>query len=173
MTTYWSPFEPGGTPVSLSHLEPHEFACPTPDGNCRRVRVLYSPHVFTREAEASDPASAVCFDNRVYCAMRYGDSVNLPAVLAGLPTAKVFQTWEKRNYVYLAIETPAPDDPYHIFFELMKAGGKRNRHIELRVESAYRKSESSYAPPNRPNAIRFAMLVHNIFLGRPVSFAPR
>ena len=138
MTNYWPPFASGGVSVSLSHLEPHEFVCPTPDGNSRRVRVLYSPHVFTREAWISDPASAVCFDNRVYCPTRDSDSIDLPMIMAGLPTARVFQTWEKRNYVYLAIETPSPDDPYHIFFELNKVGGKRNRHIELRVESAYR-----------------------------------
>lgn len=155
-------------------MDPFEFLCPTPDGNQRRVRVIYSPHVFTREhiSEQDHPAGK-CFDARIFCPTRYADSHNLNPIVVNLPKARVFQTWEKRNYVFLAVETPRRDDQYHLFFEVKKINRKRNKHIELRVESAYRKLNSSYAPPNKPNAVRFPILIQNVFMGRPLIFAAR
>lgn len=170
---YWDPFFVAGQEISLVHLDPFEFLCPTPDGNNRRVRVVYKSHVFTRAHVEGDPLDEMCFDQRIFCPDRYADSHNLQPILAGLPGARVFQTWEKRNYVFLAVETPQRDDRYHLFFEVKKINRKRDKHIELRVESAYRREDSPYAPPNRPNAVRFAMLIQNVFLGRPLVFANR
>lgn len=170
---YWKPFSFAGSAVSLSHLEPHEFDCCTPDGNTRKIRAIYSPHVFTRGAVVNDRRSDLCFDERVYCPDRYQDSLSLPLIVKDLPKVKVFQTWVERNYVYLTVETPVRNDRYHVFFELKKSGGKRNKHVLLRVESAYRAETSEYVPPARPNTIRFPMLVQNVFLERPVHFARR
>lgn len=170
---YWDPFIVAGKEVSLGHLDPFEFLCPTPDGNKRRVRVIYKPHVFTRSHVAGDPLNALCFDQRIFCPSRYADSLNLGPIVSGLPNSRVFQTWEKRNYVFLAVETPQRDDRYHLFFEVKKINRKRDKHVELRVESAYRKEDSPYAPPNRPNAVRFPILIQNVFMGRPLNFASR
>ena len=170
---YWSPFFVDNVEVDLSHLEPHEFLCSTPDGNDRKVRVIYSPHVFTRSAVAADHFSKVCFDNRVYCPDRYQDALQLPKIIQNLPNTKVFQTWEKRNYVYLTVDVPYRDDSYHVFFELKKSSGKRNKHVLLRIESAYRDSASSYLPPKNPNKIRFSLLIQRTFLGLPIKFARR
>ncbi|EYD74717.1 hypothetical protein Rumeso_03670 [Rubellimicrobium mesophilum DSM 19309] len=159
--------------MSLAHLEPDEFDCPTPDGQIRRVRVVYKSHCFTRGATGADHHSIRCFDDRVFCPDRHSDSFLLPALVRSLPDCKVHQTWEKRNYVYLAIESPAPDQLLHLFFEVRKNGGKRNRHVLMTVESAHRKSPSTYTPPAKPNSIRFQMLIQNIYLERPVQFAPR
>lgn len=170
---YWKPYYVRGNRIDLTHLEPLEFKCATPDGNSRLVRTIFSPHVFTRSIEDGDPQTQVCFDRRIFCPFRYRDSQLLPPAILSLPSGKVFQTWEQRNYVFLVIEDAATASSYHVFFEMQKAGGKRNRHVALRVESAYRMDPSSYTPPTRPNSIRFPMLVQNIFLGRPVTFAPR
>jgi hypothetical protein len=115
----------------------------------------------------------MCFDQRIFCPDRYADSHNLQSILSGLPAARVFQTWEKRNYVFLAVETPRRDDQYHLFFEVRKIKRKRDKHVELRVESAYRKKCSPYARPNRPNAVRFPVLIQNVFMERPLVFAGR
>ncbi|SNT42278.1 hypothetical protein SAMN05421763_11726 [[Luteovulum] sphaeroides subsp. megalophilum] len=170
---YWGPFFHGNNLICLSHLEPHDVPCVTPDGHTRRVRVIYSPHVFTRGATPQDPLTSLCFDKRVYCPDRYRESFRLPGIVASFPNVKVFQTHEKRNYLFLAVDLPAQADRYHIFFEVSKEGGKRNRHVLLRVESAYRGDPESYTPPKVPNSIRFAMLVQNVFLERPIDFAPR
>lgn len=170
---YWQPFFFDGKEVALYHLEPHEFYCNTPDGNARKIRVVYSPHVFTRGATDAEPASHVCFDNRVYCPNRYRDALHLPSIIQDLPKTKVFQTWEERNYVYLTVDTPFRNDRYHVFFELKKSGGKRDKHVLLRVESAYRASASGYLPPKNPNSIRFSILIQNVIMGRAIRFPRR
>ena len=115
----------------------------------------------------------MCFRSRIFCPNRYEDSHRLKDIITGLPNARVYQTWEKRNYVFLAVEIPQRDDRYHLFFSIKKAGSKRNKHIEMRIESAYRRENSPYAPPNRPNAVRFPVLIQRVFMERPLKFASR
>ncbi|MYA88710.1 MAG: hypothetical protein F4X97_09715 [Boseongicola sp. SB0662_bin_57] len=115
----------------------------------------------------------MCFEDRIFCPDRYEDSRLLKDIITGLPDARVYQTWERRNFVFLAVETPQRDDWYHLFFSLRKVGGKRNRHIEMRIESAYRQEDSPYAPQHRPNPVRFKILIQNVFTGRSLKFAPR
>ena len=157
----------------MAHLEPFEFRCPTPDESLRRIRVLFSPHVFTRKYEDGDPHEGMCFDDRVFCPDRYEDSHLLKGIITGLPDARVYQTWERRNYVFLASETPQRDDRYHLFFSISKVGDKRNRHIKMWIESAYRQENSCYVPPHRPNLVRFKVLIQNVFMERSLNFAPR
>ena len=170
---YWGPFFVCGEEIELAHLEPFEFQCPTPDGSSRRVRVLFSPHVFTRKHDIDDPPGGMCFDGRICCQNRYEDSRRLKDIIVCLPYERVYQTWERRNYVFLATETPQCDDRYHLFFSLKKDGGKRNRHIQMWVESAYRQENSPYCPPHRSNSVRFKVLIQNVFMGRPLNFSPR
>lgn len=98
---YWEPFFHDGAALDLGHLEPIEFPCATPDKNTRLVRVIFSPHVFTRGACKDDQEAEICFDQRVYCPDRYAASLRLPEVMLDLPNAKVYQTWEKRNYLHM------------------------------------------------------------------------
>ena len=113
---YWPPFSVCGKEVSLAHLEPFEFQCQTPDGNLRRIRVRFSPHVFSRKYEDGEPHEGMCFDDRIFCPDRYEDSHLLKDIITGLPGVRVYQTWERRNYVFLAVETPQRDDRHHLFF---------------------------------------------------------
>lgn len=172
-TRYWGSFHVAGREISLSHLEPHEFLCATPDDQSRKVRVIYSDHVFTRAAESTDPTSDIQFKDRVFCPARYQDTAQLPEIVKNLPGTKVYQTWEKRNYVYLAVETPVRTDCYHIFFALKKQGAKKNKHVELRIESAYRNTNSSYISSRKLNKVRFEVLINNTYMGRPINFAKR
>lgn len=166
---YWPPFSHGNKPVDLAHLEPFDFSVTAPSKAARRVFVTFSSHVFTRGAEQPDPQDLICFDGRVFCQERYELSRGLPSIIAGFPTARVLQTWEKRNYVYLATVTRTPaDGPYHVFFSLKKRVNPSG--VNLMVESAYRRSPSSYTPPRRPNAVRFGLLVDKVFLGQPLTF---
>lgn len=171
--TYWDPYSVHGKEIDLSHIEPFDIECITPDQNVRRVRIVFSPHVFTRGAVQEDAKNQIDFDNRVFCEARYEDSKALRDILSNLPKSRVFQTWEERNYLVLSLAPTSGEEPYHIFFELKKNGGKRNKHVLLRVESAYRASDTPYVPPARPNSIRFKMLVQNVYLGRTVKFARR
>ena len=94
---YWPPFSVCGKEVSLTHLEPFEFQCQTSDRNLRRIRVRFSPHVFTRKYEGGEPQERMCFDDRIFCPDRYKDSQLQKDIITGLPDARVYQTWKKRK----------------------------------------------------------------------------
>lgn len=82
---------------------------------------------------------------------------------------RVFQTWESRNYVYLAeVGAGGGAGPYHVFFSLKRRQNPSG--VDLMVESAYRKDPSTYTPPKRPNSVRFGMLVEKVFANQPLRF---
>lgn len=90
-------------------------------------------------------------------------------IVANRPARRVFQTWERRSYVYLAtIEAGIEGGAYHVFFEVKRR--QRPAGVNLTIESAYRKDPSSYTPPKRPSAIRFGMLIEKVFTGQPLRF---
>jgi len=172
---YWKPFLVGENPVGLSHLEPIDFTCQAPDKPVRRIHAVFSDHVFTTAFnEATHNLDQLIFRNRVFCADRYRDSFLLPEIISKLPSAKVIQTWEKRNYVYyIRLASKDVAKPYHVFFELKKRGKGQNGSVELRVESAYQ-MDSTYSNPNsQSNSIKFFNLVENTYMGRPIKFAHR
>lgn len=45
-------------------------------------------------------------------------------------------------------------------------------HIELRVESAFRKEDASYEPRDRPNDVRLPVLIQNVFVGGRTNLGP-
>ena len=168
---YWSPFSHENRLIDLSHLEPFEISVTTPSGAVRRVFVTFSSHTFTRGIEPADPAEYSCFDSRIFCETRYQLSQELPGILQGFPSVRVFQTWERRSYVYLAsVEAGTEGGPYHVFFGLKKRHNQHPGGINLTVESAYRKDPSSYTPPKRPQSVRFGLLVEKVFLNQPLRF---
>ncbi len=170
---YWPIVTHSGTTRDLSHLEPFCLGCLTPDNTVRQVRVIFSSHVFTRLPEDGECPADICIDGRVFSETRYADSFLLPAVISGLPGQRVFQTWERRNYLRLMLQSETCSAPLHIFFSVKKQGNARQRHVLLRVESAYRDAGSAYLPPARPNAIRFNVLVQSVIMERPLKFAVR
>lgn len=92
---------------------------------------------------------------------------NLPAILAALPSAKVEQTHEGRNYVRFV--TVDPDQPrYGVFFTL-KRNREEGHHLSLFVESAY------CDPDPNPTAgqVRFKVLAAKVFQNQPISFKGR
>ncbi len=119
--------------------------------------------------ESSDPAEHVCYDNRIFCEQRYELSPNLAPIVKSFPEARVFQTWERRSYVYLAkVELGEEGGIYHVFFGLKRR--KAPGGVNLSIESAYRKDPSNYTPPKRPNSVRFGLLVEKVFAGHPLNF---
>lgn len=166
---YWSPFTHDNQAIDLSHLEPFDLTVVTPSKATRLVRVTFSTHTFTRRIEASDPAEHKCFDDRVFCPDRYELSKGLAQIVTNLSTRRVYQTWEKRSYVYLAtIEAGTDGGHYHVFFGLKP--NKNPRRVNLTIESAYRKDPSTYTPPKKPNPIRFGLLIEKVFTGQPLQF---
>ena len=172
---YWQPLLLGEHPVNLSHLEPIDFTSQAPAKPIRRIHVVFSDHVFTTAFDENIHAeNQRIFQCRVFCPDRFRDSAFLPKVIAQLPTAKVIQTWEKRNYVYFTrLESRHFAKPYHVFFEIKKRGKGRKGRVEMRAESAYQMTSTYSDPKARNNSIRFYNLVENTYMGRPIKFAHR
>ena len=110
---------------------------------------------------------------RAFDQRRYDLSKNLPQLIRALPTAKVHQTPERRNYVYFSVLTELDGEEYLVFFSLKKAHKGQNHDLELFVESAYPSEMDAVPSRRRPNAIRFAILALKVYKGEPVRFAAR
>jgi len=83
-----------------------------------------------------------------------------------LPSKRVLQTPEVRNWVYMVSDMKIDGVPYHVFFAVSKKGSKRNKFVDLRVESAYYKFKNPYGPSRRLRSMKFPNLIQNTFLGR-------
>jgi hypothetical protein len=168
-----------GQVMTLDHLAPFTFNCPCPDINRDlSIRAQFvNQHCYTKRYDPAihDPKEIIVAEakdrHRVFCPMRYELSRRLPKLIPELPNKQVHQTSQSRNYVYV-VPLEIAGDHYEIYFMLQRAAPDDAADLRLTVESAYR----SEGPPNlrkRPNAIRFVVLAHKMFMNRPVRFAPR
>ena len=173
---YWPPLIIGGLTVDLAHLEPFALACAV-DGrdNALVINVRFSNHCFTEAfVDGVHSAETIVMDHktkRAFSQVRYACSRSLPAALARLPSGKVHQTAEQRNYVYATTIESDHGELYEIYFTLKKAGGELG-DLNLFVESAY-PVDVATARPKRPRAIRFKVLALKIFRNEAVRFAAR
>lgn len=134
--------------------------------------VTFDEHTFTRKITAEDPPEHLCFTNRVFCPVRYGLSLGLPALIAGFPYVRVYKTWERGGYVYFAAGVESPEGPYHIFFNVKRYDySKKKKGVAMHVQSAYPREKGEYGDGQRPNCIDFSRLVENIYMGREIKFS--
>jgi hypothetical protein len=168
-----------GQVLSLDHLTSFTFDCPCPDikrdlsirvqfANHHCYTTKYDPKVHTPEqiiiTEAKDRY-------RVFCPDRYKLSHQLPKLIGELPTKRVHQTSRSRNYVYV-VPIEVGGSLYEIYFMLQRAAPADAADLRLTVESAYR-NDGPLSLRKRPNAIRFAVLVHKVLTNQRVHFAAR
>jgi hypothetical protein len=109
--------------------------------------------------------------HRIFCPIRYELSHQLPALLSALPSSKVHQTSQQRNYVYV-VPLEVEGKPYEIYFMLQRAAPGAPADLRLTVESAYVDDDGSNFR-RRPNKIRFVILAQKILANQPVKFAAR
>jgi hypothetical protein len=173
---YWPPLTIDGSAIDLSHLEPLTLAT-TVDRRDKalQINVRFSVHCFTEAFVDGMHADALAVmdhkHKRAFSNVRYAHSIRLPALVAELPTAKVHQTPEKRNYVYSARVETDGGTIYEMYFSLKKASDQI-LDLELFVESAY-PVETASPRLKRPHAIRFKVLALKVFENKPVRFAAR
>ena len=169
---YWGPLRVNDEDIDLTHLEPHDFTCVTPDSTTRKVHVTYSNHVFTEKFDNNiHSTNNLVYRDRAFNNNRYELSKQLFSLVKNLPNVKVYQTWEKRNYVYfISLEGNSGEPPYHMFFEIKKVGKGKKGRLNMTVESAHSKHSDYSKPDRRCNSVRFIRLVQNVYLNRPVSF---
>lgn len=161
----------------IGHLKPYMILCPCPDiGRDLTIRVNFLSHCYTEhfDPDQHDRTEIIIRDAggpRVFCPIRHGLSLRLPGIVARLPDARVYQTAERRNYVY-AVPLETEDGLYEMYFMLQRVERRQGTDLRLTVESAYPVNAPT-PRPRRPNSIRFVVLARKVFLRQPVRFAPR
>jgi hypothetical protein len=167
-----------GKLMPLGHLAPRMITCPCDDiGRDLAIRVVFANHCYTKAFSATEHSAddIVHYDSperpRVFCQVRYALSHKLPSLIDGLPTRKVHQTTQARNYVYV-VPLEIGHQVYEIYFMLQRAGPDDKADLRLTVESAY-SVVTPTAVAKRPQAIRFRILAHKVLTNQRVRFAPR
>lgn len=176
MASSWPLFEVDGKPVEFTHLAPWSLACPVVPAvpgvpGELLISVRYSCHCFTDHYTdgVSEPA-LLWMDHkqrRVFCRQRYAWSRKLPEILESLPSAKVEQTHERRNYVRFV--TVDPERPQYGVFFTLKRNRQEGHHLSLFVESAYCDPD----PNPTVGQVRFKVLAAKVFQNQPISFKGR
>lgn len=167
-----------GKVMPIGHLAPKMVACPCAQiGRDLAIKVIFANHCYTVAFSATEhSADQIILYNspgrpRVFCPIRYGLSHRLPDLIEKLPSQKVHQTTQTRNYVYV-VPLKVKDQVYEIYFMLQRAQAEDKADLRLTVESAY-PVEAPPALPKRPASIRFIVLAHKVLTNQPVRFAPR
>lgn len=173
MTAHHVPFSIGKTSFDLAHLDATTFGCPTDFRTADIViGVRYSNHCYTEGcAEDVEPSERLILDHhgkqRSFSNERYELSHELPALIAALPAAKVWQSYVERNYLHFSTKVGPAE--YRIFFHLRRAAAGADHDLALFVESAYPLEEAD--PKSRGRGqIRFPVLARKVLLGEAVRF---
>lgn len=153
------------------------IACPC-DGMDRdlAVAVSFSNHCYTEGFDPTrhDNAQIIVRDGggpRVFCPVRHGLSLRLPAIVDRFPDEKVYQTSSRRNYVF-AVPLEIERQIYEVYFMLQRAETASMVDLRLTIESAY-PVDAPTPRPKRPNAIRFKVLARKVLRRERIHFAPR
>jgi len=176
--SYFPPLIIKGESVDLLHLEPFTFELESQLVKKKlRVHVTFSNHCFSRGYDSSiHPAGEPIIDvgserQRTYCPTRYRLSHSIPALIRGLaesPKIKVWETAAERNWCY-SILMEDPSGPYHVFFEIRRAGKDRQQwqDLQLVVESAYHQDTGNW--PKLKGSMTFVLLCGKTYLGQPTT----
>lgn len=175
----WREFRHGETVYRLDHLHPFTFelVVPEKDGKPEQrypLNVIFSLHCFSRSPRPGEavPPELAYSDNRetrIFCPDRHALSFRLPEIVRTLADRPCFHDTHGNFYVFEIDEADGTKSYYSVFFTLSKAGRKRG--LNLYISSAYKLPERPYAHSVKP--IRFRVLVHNVWTGKPVKPAPR
>lgn len=166
-----------GVPVQLGHLDDMLIRCPCKEiGRDIVIGVTFTTHCYTMKFDENVHAKEqiVAYDTgqrpRVFCEERYALSHRLPEKLLELPTRRVYQTAEQRNYVYVVpLEL---EGRIHQVFLMLQREKRDGKDLRLTVESAY-PVPSLASQPKRPGEIRFHVLAHKVMCNKPVRFGAR
>ena len=173
MSARHKPFILGDTTYDLSHLDCFVFDCPTDFRDAPlTVGVRFSNHCYS--CKCDDDAYAgedLLIDHngnrRRFDLPRYDLTVHLDGLVRGLPQAKIFQTYEERNYLHFSTQLDVAE--YRIFFHLRRASAGADHDLTLFVESAYPLDGVDLVSRGR-GRIRFPVLARKNYLGEAIRF---
>ena len=165
----------GGIEVSIAHLAPMTLACPCPQ--IKRdlvIEVDFRNHCYTEKFDPGkhEQEQIILYDApgrpRVFCPIRHGLSVRLPEIVSQLPNSQVFQTTQRRNYVFVTTLNIS-NQHYEIYFMIQRAESVHGIDLRLTVESAYPVITPS-PMPKRPRKIWFGILALKVLKRQQIKF---
>ncbi|MBN3813651.1 hypothetical protein G3N97_31780 [Paraburkholderia sp. Ac-20347] len=159
---YFEPLNIGGVDYTFDHLEPFKFEFYSERAKKKLcVHVTFTNHCFSKKYEPKEhnPGDPI-FDRstprpRMFCPIRHRLSYALRELIESMnnPKTKVWECATERNWTY-SITVENPDGPYHLFFEVTRATGEKQKFQDLNfvVESAYHED-----PEEGPPAVKGSM----------------
>lgn len=150
----WTDHIQDGVTYSLNHVRPVfvDYAVPAIAATARKpgraaktlkVRIVYSHHCFTQAVEKvvrADPAHLyTCArrkEVRVFCPVRWNESLALPSIIAGMTSC--FFT-RHHNYFVWRNPTASGVDEYFVYFSVISRGS----FVEIEIESAYPRADGA------------------------------
>jgi hypothetical protein len=154
---FWTDHTQDGVAYSVKHVQPTfvDYAIPAIAPTARRpgraamtvkVRIVYSHHCFTqalaRVANAGKEQHYNCTkrpnEQRVFCAIRWHESLALPAIVAGIKNC-----YFTRHHNYFVWRNPTDPglDEYFVYFSVTRRSG----YVEIEIESAYSRADGNEA----------------------------
>jgi len=137
------------------------------------IGIRYSNHCFSEvfDAERHGADRTTVWDGprrRVFCPIRYGLSLGLPHIMAGLPGAHVYQTPEA-NFLRIGARADGGAGDYRVFFRIRR-NGNADVDLKLFVESAYCPEAGKGLAVAHMSKVRFAVLVDKTLKGEKLRF---
>lgn len=174
----WSAFVHQGTTYALGHLDAYsfDFVVPAKDGKPEQVyplNVTYSIHCFTRKAKPgevvpSDLAYSDSRETRIFCFDRYEQSKRLRGIVETLGQRKCLHDKHGNFYVFEVQNDDGSKSYYSVFFTVSRS--RKKPGLNLFVTTAHMRPQPPYV--SNPKPIRFGVIVHNVWNGKPVKPAP-
>lgn len=158
-----APFKLGDSEYPFGHLNSFRVVVQPKDllEAAAVLQVTYSCHVFSEKADGSQGEERLFTEKgeqRAFCPVRYGCSINLPQIINYHVGGKAFEGRDgngKLNHFFYA---DADGMPYPIYFRLGRASKIPGVHGILHIISAYQ--NPSLPARRRFQAVKFARLVH-------------
>jgi hypothetical protein len=173
----WQPFTYQGITYDLSHLHPFAwtYVLPAKGGNperCYPFDVTFGLHTFTKgikEKAAVDPALIYrdSREEREFDFDRYERSKHLPDIVRGLGDRKCHHTVHGNFFTVELIADGGEMQSYEVYFVVSRSGKRRGR-LNLYIQSAYKRTQSHGAKPNKKPPIKFHVIAHNTMHNKPI-----
>lgn len=165
-------FSLGGAEYPLGHLQSFRVTVPQRDPLQAPaiLQVTFSNHTFTEKwddaAHAADRRIEANNEIRAFCSVRYGCSINLPALIAYHVGGKAFEGRDSRGAMNRFFYAEADSIPYPIYFGLGRANQIPGVEGILHIISAYQ--NPAMPAKHRFQSIKFARLVHQTCPPKPI-----
>lgn len=157
-------FHLAGVQYPLRHLSRFTVVVPAKDplASPAKLEVTFSHHVFSEKWDETLHTAEHRYEAggevRAFCPVRYGCSINLPAIVGYHVAGKAFESRDGNGVLNHFFYADADGIAYPVFFRLRKSDRIMGVDGILHIVSAYQNPK--LPAKHKHNAVKFARLVH-------------